>query len=242
MPTSFFMKRMENKKINKSGIKVIVGTFLGPFIQVALLFISAGHIHIPRAWFYLVVSFIGMFGGIMLVYKVNPELLNHRGQWEKKKDTKPWDRFLLIAYGIPAFYVLPVIIGLDIRFQWSYLGIHFTIAGIVLFFVGFVFINWAMMVNTHFETTVRIQNDRDHKVITTGPYKIVRHPGYVGAILWAAATPLMIGSIVGLIPAGIASLVLLIRTSLEDKTLRSELNGYVEYAERVKYRLFPGIW
>jgi len=242
MPTGFFMKRMENKKLKKSGIKVIVGTFLGPFIQGALLFISAGHIHIPRAWFYLVVSFIGMFGGIMLVYKVNPELLNHRGQWEKKKDTKPWDKVLLIAYGITGFYILPVIIGFDIRFQWSYLGIYFTIAGIVLFLLGSVFINWAMIVNTHFETTVRIQNDRGHKVITTGPYKMVRHPGYVGSILWAVSTPLIIGSIVGLIPAGIASLVLLIRTLLEDKTLRSELNGYVEYAERVRYRLFPGIW
>lgn len=242
MPPSFFMKRMENKKINKSGIKVIVGTFLGPFIQGALLFISAGHMRIPRAWFYLVVSFIGMFGGIILVYKVNPELLNHRGQWKEKKDTKTWDRFLIIAYGIPAFYVLPVIIGLDIRFQWSYLGIHFALAGIALFLVGSVFINWAMMVNTHFEVTVRIQNDRDHKVITAGPYKIVRHPGYVGAILWAVATPLIIGSVVGLIPAVIAGLVLIVRTWLEDKTLHRELNGYVEYADKVKYRLFPGIW
>ncbi|MGB2806319.1 MAG: isoprenylcysteine carboxylmethyltransferase family protein, partial [Sedimentisphaerales bacterium] len=151
-------------------------------------------------------------------------------------------KVLLIAFGITGFYILPVVTGLDIRFQWSYLGFYSTIAGVVLFLVGSVIINWAMIVNTHFEATVRIQNDRDHKVITTGPYKIVRHPGYVGAILWAVATPLIIGSIVGLIPAGIAGLVLIIRTWLEDKTLHSELNGYVEYAGRVKYRLFPGIW
>ena len=178
----------------------------------------------------------------MLVYKVNPELLNHRGQWEKKKDTKPWDKFLLLEYGITGFYILPVVVGLDIRFQWSYLGYRYTIAGIVLFIVGSVFINWAMIVNTHFETTIRIQNDRGHKVITTGPYKMVRHPGYVGAILWAVATPLIIGSIIGLIPAVIACLVLIIRTFFEDKTLHRELSGYVEYAERVQYRLFPGIW
>ncbi|MHC4691730.1 MAG: methyltransferase family protein [Planctomycetota bacterium] len=178
----------------------------------------------------------------MLVCKTNPELINHRGQWEKKKDTKPWDKILILAYGITAFYVLPVVIGLDIRFQWSYLGIHFMIAGIVLFFVGSVILNWAMIVNTHFETSVRIQNDRAHKVITAGPYKMVRHPGYVGAILWAVATPLIIGSVVGLIPAVITGLVLVIRTWLEDRTLHSELNGYVEYAGRVKYRLFPGIW
>ena len=242
MPPGFFMKRLGNSKLNKYGIKVLVGTFLGPFIQVGLLFISAGRVDIAGGWFYLVVSFIGMFGGIVLVGLVNPELLNHRGQWEKKKDTKTWDKFLLLAYGIVGFYILPVVIGLDMRFQWSYLGIHFTIAGIVLFLVGSVIIHWAMIVNTHFEASVRIQNDRDHKVITAGPYKIVRHPGYVGAILWAVATPLIIGSIVGLIPAGIASLILIIRTSLEDKTLHNELNGYVEYAGRVKYRLFPGIW
>jgi protein-S-isoprenylcysteine O-methyltransferase Ste14 len=233
---------MGNRRLRRSGIKVLVGTFLGPFVQVTLLFISAGHMNISQAWFYLVVSFVGMFGGIMLVYKVNPELLNQRGQWEKKKDTKPWDKVLLIVYGITGFYILPVIIGLDARFQWSYLGIHFTIAGIVLFLIGSILLHWAMIVNTHFETSVRIQNDRGHKVITTGPYKIVRHPGYVGAILWAVATPLIIGSLVGLIPAGIAGFLLLIRTSLEDKTLHSKLNGYVEYAERVKYRLFPGIW
>ncbi len=242
MPPNSFLKLMGNRKLNKSGVKVLVGTFLGPFIQVGLLFISAGRMNIPQGWVYLVVSFIGMFGGIMLVYKANPELLNQRGLWEKKKDTKPWDKVLLIAYGITGFYILPVIIGLDTRFQWSYLGIHFTIAGIVLFLVGSIFLHWAMIVNTHFETTVRIQNDRGHKVITAGPYQIVRHPGYVGSILWAVATPLIIGSIVGLVPAGIAGLLLLIRTSLEDKTLHSELNGYVEYAERVRYRLFPGIW
>jgi protein-S-isoprenylcysteine O-methyltransferase Ste14 len=219
---------MENRKLNKFGFKVLVGTFLGPFIQVALLFIFAGRMDIAGGWIYLVVSFIGMFGGIVLVGMVNPELLNHRGQWEKKKDAKPWDKVLLIAFGITGFYILPVVIGLDIRFQWSYLGIYFTIAGIVLFLVGSVIINWAMIVNTHFETTVRIQNDRGHKVITTGPYKMVRHPGYVGAILWIVATPLIIGSVVGFVPAVIAGFVLIIRTWLEDKTLHSELNGYLD--------------
>lgn len=242
MPPNSFLKLMGNRKLNKFGIKVLVGTFLGPFIQVALLFISAGRMDIAGGWIYLVVSLVGMFGGIVLVGMVNPELLNHRGQWEKKKDTKPWDKVLLIVFGITGFYILPVVTGLDIRFQWSYLGYRYMIAGIVLFLAGSVIINWAMIVNTHFETSVRIQNDRDHKVITTGPYKIVRHPGYVGAILWIVATPLIIGSVVGLIPVGIAGFVLIIRTWLEDKTLHIELNGYVEYAESVKYRLFPGIW
>ena len=223
-------------------MKVLIGTFLGPFIQGVILFVSAGRINIPRAWCYLLVSFIGMFGGIMLVCKVNPELINHRGEWKKKKDTKRWDKFLMPAYGIMGLYVLVVVIGLDARFQWSYLGIGFAIAGIILFVIGSISIHWAMTVNTHFETTVRIQRDRDQNVITTGPYRIVRHPGYVGAILWAVSTPLIIGSLVGLVPAAITVFLLVIRTWLEDKTLHSELNGYAEYAKRVKYRLLPRVW
>jgi protein-S-isoprenylcysteine O-methyltransferase Ste14 len=231
-----------NRKLTKSGIKVLVGTFLGPFIQGIILFVSAGRIDIPRAWCYLVIGFMGMFGGIVLVCRVDPELLNHRGRWKKKKDTKRWDKFLMPTYGIMGFYVLPAIIGLDARFEWSYLSVDFAIAGIVLFIIGSILINWAMMVNTHFEATVRIQKDRDQKVITTGPYKIVRHPGYVGAILWAVSTPLIIGSAYGLVPAAIAVVLLVIRTWLEDKTLRGELNGYAEYAERVQYRLLPRVW
>jgi hypothetical protein len=102
-----------NKKLTKSGIKVLVGTFLGPFIQGAILLVSAGRINIPRVWCYIVISLIGMFGGIMLVAKSNPELLNHRGQWKKKKDTKRWDKFLMPAYGIMGLYVLVVVENME---------------------------------------------------------------------------------------------------------------------------------
>ncbi len=175
--------------------------------------------------------------------KFDPDLVNQRGLWKEKKDTKGWDKILVRIYVIFGFYVLPVIIGLDVgRFQWSNLGIPFGIVGGVLFILGSVFIHWAMLVNRHFEALVRIQNDRGHRVITTGPYRIVRHPGYVGAMLWGISTPLIIGSVYGLIPGGIAVIVLIIRTSLEDKLLRSELNGYVEYTKRVRYKLVPGLW
>ena len=175
--------------------------------------------------------------------KFDPELVNQRGLWKKKKDTKRWDKIIIPTYVIVEFYVLPVIAGLDVgRFHWSGLGIHFAILGCVLFILGSVLIHWAMLVNRHFEGSVRIQKDRGHRVITTGPYRIVRHPGYVGAILWGISTPLIIGSVYGLIPGGIAVILLIIRTSLEDKLLRSELNGYVEYTKRVRYRLLPGLW
>ena len=229
-------------KLKKPGIMILAGTFLVPFMQGALLFISAGHINIFRGWCYVVISFIGMFGGIAVVSKFDPELVNQRGLC-KKKDTEDWDKIILRIYVIVGYWVPPVIAGLDVgRFQWSNLGIHFSIVGCVLFILGSVLIHWAMLVNRHFESSVRIQKDRGHRVITTGPYRIVRHPGYVGAMLWGISTPLIIGSVYGLIPTGIAVILLIIRTSLEDKLLRRELSGYVEYTKRVRYRLLPGLW
>jgi protein-S-isoprenylcysteine O-methyltransferase Ste14 len=99
-----------------------------------------------------------------------------------------------------------------------------------------------MLVNAHFEVTVRIQTDRHHQVVTTGPYAFVRHPGYVGASLWALGSPLIVGSAWGLIPAGLTVLLLILRTWLEDKTLCAELPGYADYAQRVRSRLLPGLW
>jgi protein-S-isoprenylcysteine O-methyltransferase Ste14 len=99
-----------------------------------------------------------------------------------------------------------------------------------------------MLANTHFEATVRIQRDRHHTVVTRGPYAYVRHPGYVGASLWALSGPLMVGSAVGLIPAVLSVLVLVVRTGLEDRTLQRELTGYAAYAQRVRHRLIPGLW
>lgn len=231
------------QRLQRSGIGVVVGTFLGPFIEGALLFASAGTLALSRAWLFLALSFVGMFGQIVLVAIENPGLVNHRGQWKKKKDTKPWDKVLILAYGLLAFYATPTVIGLDVgRYRWSSLGLWSAVTGAVLFILGSVVMTWAMFVNTHFEVTIRIQRDRNHAVITGGPYAVVRHPGYVGASLWALAGPLIVGSVFGLIPAGLSVLALVIRTSLEDQTLQRELTGYANYAERVRYRLIPGLW
>jgi protein-S-isoprenylcysteine O-methyltransferase Ste14 len=103
-------------------------------------------------------------------------------------------------------------------------------------------VTWAEAVNKFFEVTVRIQTDRGQKVIDTGPYAIVRHPGYVGGILFCVGTALCLGSVWALIPAGLASFLLVLRTRWEDQTLQAELPGYQEYTERVRYRLLPGVW
>ena len=230
-------------RLEKPGFIVLVGTFLGAFIEAALLFAAAGRLDLPRAWLFLVVSLVGMFGQTAIVAAVNPGLVNHRGSWKKKKDTEPWDKVLLMTYGLLAFYVLPVVMGLDVgRYRWSSLGPWAVVVGTLLFAAGTVILTWAMLVNTHFETTVRIQHDRGHRVVTAGPYRIVRHPGYVGASLWALAGPLIVGSAFGLIPAAGAVAILIVRTVLEDKTLQAQLPGYTQYASKTKYRLLPPIW
>jgi len=230
-------------RLEKPGIVVLVGSFLGAFIEAALLFVAAGRLDLPRAWLFLVVSLVGMFGQSVLVAAVNPGLVNHRGGWKKKKDTQPWDKLLLILYGLLAFYVLPVVVGLDVgRYRWSSLGVWAAVVGTILFAAGTVVLTWAMLVNTHFEVTVRIQHDRGHRVVTAGPYRIVRHPGYVGASLWALAGPLIVGSAFGFVPAAGAIAILIVRTALEDKTLQNQLPGYTQYAQKTKCRLLPPIW
>jgi protein-S-isoprenylcysteine O-methyltransferase Ste14 len=110
------------------------------------------------------------------------------------------------------------------------------------FVLGLALFSWAMFSNTFFSSAVRIQQERGHAVCNTGPYRFVRHPGYVGAILQSLVMPLMLNSLWAFIPAGLAVLLMVVRTALEDKTLQEELQGYTEYAHRVRYRLLPGVW
>ncbi len=230
-------------RLQGSGFRVVIGTFVAPFIQGALLFVAAGHVNLFRGWLYLAIGLIGMFGGILIVSIVNPALVNERGRWSKKSGTKWWDKFLVPVYGGIAFYVVPLVIGLDVgRYNWSEFPIVWAVLGSAMFIAGSVIIHWAMIVNRHFETTVRIQEDREHKVIMAGPYKFVRHPGYVGAILWGVSTPLIVGSVWAMIPAVTAIALLVFRTWLEDRTLHGELDGYTDYAHRVRCRLVPWLW
>lgn len=229
--------------LQKAGITVLVGTFFSPFLQVLLLLAAAGTIQMLRVWLYLVLSFVGMFGGIVIVAISNPRLVNERGGWRRRKDAMRGDRLLIMLYGILGFYVTPIVVGLDVgQRHGPSLGVWTAAVGTLLFGVGSILITWAMLVNPHFEVTVRIQRNRNHQVISAGPYSVLRHPGYLGAILWALSTPLIVGSVYGLIPAGIASAAFVIRLVLEERILRTQLPGYAEYTHQVRYRLLPGIW
>ena len=208
---------------------------------VVALFASAGSWDWPRGWLFVAIYIGGMSVLAWVVRRAQPDLLAARSKW-RRKDTKPFDKVFLAIF-MPLNMLQPVIAGLDVgRFHWSTLPHWVLYAGIALFVPAFVFMAWAMAVNRHAESTVRIQTDRGHKVVDSGPYRFVRHPMYVGAILLYAASALVLGSFWALVTAGVITVALVWRTALEDRTLRRELAGYEEFAARTRFRLVPGVW
>jgi protein-S-isoprenylcysteine O-methyltransferase Ste14 len=209
---------------------------------MVVFYVSAGRINISRSWLLFGFTFIYFVASNLVLLRYNPGLLIQRLKI-RREGSKMWDEVLVRASNLTALLLVPAVSGLDVgRYRLSSLGIPYFIIGIVTLVVSSILINWSMMVNPFFEQTVRIQSDRDHHVISTGPYGIIRHPGYLSGILWIASIPLILGSLYAFAPFSLYAMFMILRTYLEDKTLKEELLGYAKYAERVKYRLFPGIW
>jgi len=205
-----------------------------------LLFWSAGRWDWSRGWAYLAVVLSTEVCSLALLAARAPETLNQRGS--EHAGIKPFDRVFAVLWLILAL-VTPVVGGLDaVRFGWSSLPWSLFGVGLIVLVLASAFATWAMLENEYFEQFVRIQEDRGHRVVTTGPYHFVRHPGYLGAILGALATPPMLGSSWTFVPAGLIVVLFVVRTHLEDKTLRAELPGYQEYAQRTRFRLVPFLW
>lgn len=222
--------------ILRRSIQVIVYTLL----WAGVLFASAGSFHWPRAWVYLGLYVGGLVVAVAIVLRTNPEVIVARGR--RHKDTKRFDKICVVIY-TPLAFVLPLVAGFDaVRFRWSSLPFATLYVGAALFVLGIAATAWAMAVNPFLEQTVRIQTDRGHRVITAGPYRYVRHPMYVGVILSNLAAPLLLGSVWAYVPAAATILLFIWRTALEDRTLRKELSGYEEYAQRTRFRLLPAIW
>jgi protein-S-isoprenylcysteine O-methyltransferase Ste14 len=209
-------------------------------LQAAILFISAGRLDWVMAWAYL-----GVYVGIVAVNAVvilprNPELIAERGQ--TKENTKGWDKLLTSLIAIPTLGTL-IVAGLQARYAWSpQLALTIQIAALAVVALSYGLVSWAMASNQFFSSTVRIQMDRGQTVAAGGPYRYVRHPGYVGMIAGSLATSLALGSLWALILGVLAACGYVIRTGLEDRMLQDELAGYAEYAQKVHYRLVPGVW
>ena len=219
--------------VRKRMLQVVV-QFL---ILAAILFIASGRLDWVWAWAYLGVG-VGIVAINALV--LPPELIAERGQ--TKEDTKSWDKVLGILLITPTLGTL-IVAGLDKRFGWSLpLAVVVHLVALIFYALAQGLFTWAMASNKFFSGTVRIQKERGHTVASGGPYRYVRHPGYVGYIASWIATSLALGSLWALIPAGLVMGLMVVRTALEDKTLQAELDGYKDYAARVRYRLLPGVW
>lgn len=235
------MPESNSKPFRMAAIKQLFVASVMVFVQAIVFFVSAGYTSNPRPWFYFGTAVAHYVVSTAVQYKLSPQLLVQRLK-RKREGSKLWDEILMRISNLMVIILIPAIAGLDGRFHWSNLDSYFAVVGLAFIIVSSVLLNWAMIVNPHFEPTARIQKERGHKVITSGPYNIVRHPGYFAGILFAFSIPLMIGSVFAFIPVGIYVLLMIIRTWLEDKTLQEELEGYSEYASQVRYRLFPRIW
>ena len=235
------MLQGSSKQYRIASAKQLVITSIFLFVQIVIFFISANNLTDLRPWFYFVTAFIHYVVSTTVQIKLNPELLVQRLK-RKRKGSKLWDEILMRLSNLMVIILIPAIAGLDFRFSWLLLDTNFVFIGLVFVTASTVLLNWAMIVNPHFELTVRIQKERNHKVMTSGPYNVVRHPGYLAGILFAISIPLLIGSFIAFTSVGVYIILIILRTWLEDKTLQEELEGYSEYVSQVKYRLFPGIW
>ena len=228
-------------KAKTVALRWLVREIIGNLVLIAILFGIVGRWDWWNGWAMSAVYLLWTAGAIIFILPVNPQMLAERSR--PQAGAKKWDMVMVGLMGLFAIATF-VIACLDVRLGWAplfpgYVQIIGTVAAIIGYDILMV---WSMIANAFFTAIVRIQTERQHTVASGGPYRFVRHPGYVGTILFYLATPLLFGSLWAVIPAILAAATLVVRTALEDKTLQAELSGYKEYAERVRYRLLPGIW
>lgn len=224
--------------------KKLVATYVvGAIVSVAgagvALFLSAGRIDWWPAWAALAVL-LSWLMGMAIVLRNSPDLLRER--ISPPKGAKTWDTVINLIMRLTTL-ARYIVAGLDQRFGWTGgLPPAAQIATLIVCALGYALFVWAVGSNAYFSQIVRIQTDRGHSVATGGPYRYVRHPAYIGDILFDLAVPILLASWWAMIPSGLTAILMVLRTALEDRTLQAELAGYGEYARKVRYRLLPGIW
>lgn len=210
-------------------------------VQAGILFGASGRLNWISAWVYIGYFLVAGTATSYLLYRFAPELIEERVSAFEQSNN--WDKRLVVLLAVVGPLLFCLVAGLDSRFGWSYRpGIAVRAVAFGAAIVGAAFILWAMFSNRFFSSIVRIQAERGHTVATGGPYRFVRHPGYVGMSVNQLAFPLMLGTLWAFVPSVAILAVIVIRTAREDAFLRRELPGYAEYAARVRFRLLPGVW
>jgi protein-S-isoprenylcysteine O-methyltransferase Ste14 len=224
-------------------IKAFIRFFLLSIIMMFVLFLAAGRLDWWEGWVYIGQGFVVMLVSRGLLIAKNPDTALERAQAGKKEDVKSWDKILMPLTALYLPIISWVIAGLDVRFGWTPdIPDSIQLIGLAALLLGNAFGTWAMLENRFFSSHVRIQTDRGHTVINTGPYKFVRHPGYAGGLIAWIAAPVFFGSYWLAILTVLAIAAGILRTAKEDQVLQAELPGYQEYTQQVRYRLIPGIW
>ena len=227
---------MTTKGKEKPGL----GRFLSLIVIMGMgLFIPAGTIFWLEGWIYIGIMVLFFYINVTYLSKHDPELIKERAE---VKTTERWDKIIIIIMGI-VFIPWFIIPGIDaVLLKWSFMPFYVKIIGFIGIALSFALIHLVMRENSYLARTVKIQEERGHNVITTGPYKYIRHPMYLGMIFYFICHSLALGSLYSLIPGVIACVLLIIRTILEDKMLQEQLNGYKEYTNQTNYKIIPGIW
>jgi len=196
-----------------------------------------------QAWVFSLLVQVAGVGGRAWAERRHPGLQADRMRFGRGQQVEPWDRVLAPLMAFSVLYLLVIVGSLDHRYGWTTpFPTWVNLVGLLLCAWGYGFGAWALVENRFFTSTVRIQTERGHEVCDSGPYRVVRHPGYAGTLLAVAGMPLALDTLWTFVAAGFALVVSVVRTVLEDRTLMEELPGYPEYARRVPYRLFPGVW
>jgi protein-S-isoprenylcysteine O-methyltransferase Ste14 len=223
----------------KARTQMVLRALLAPILMIGLLFFVAGRWDYWQAWVYTITNTIVLVLMGTLLTK-SSDLVEER--LNPKEGVKSWDKFYF-AVTTPMYVIALLLGGLDARFGWTMnMPLFVYWSSVIVYLIGQAIFLWARYTNNYFSSMVRIQTDRGHTVCKAGPYRYVRHPGYVGGFLFTITVGLMLGSWWASIPQIIAALMLVWRTGREDKTLQAELPGYFEFTKETKYRLLPGVW
>jgi protein-S-isoprenylcysteine O-methyltransferase Ste14 len=217
-----------------------IKTAIANVVIWAILFGTAGDLAWLHGWAYMAVLWVSTLLGLYGPFRFDEGLIEER--MSKKPDQKRWDRFFVALVGV--FTIAELIVpGLDHRCHWTRpLPMWAILLGLALVAIGTAGLIWAMQVNRFFSAVIRIQKDRGHVVVTSGPYRIVRHPGYSAWLLRTLGVPLLLGSYWAFIPESLFIVSFIVRTALEDRVLQLELPGYAAYAGKVRAKLVPGVW
>jgi protein-S-isoprenylcysteine O-methyltransferase Ste14 len=237
------LSRSSDKQISKAIWKAALRFLILIVLMLTVLFLAAGRLDWWEAWAYVATALFVLVLSRSLLLLKNPDMALERAEAAQRENVKSWDKILMPLISIYGPLVSWIVAGLDDRFGWSPdLPDSIQIIALVVLTIGSLIGTWAMLVNRFFSSHVRIQTDRGHVVVSSGPYKIIRHPGYAGGILSWIAAPIFFSSYWVAIPSVLMVIASILRTALEDHTLQLELPGYKEYTETVRYRLLPGIW